>query len=137
MKLSAVAHPNSSSEPRFARTSSPERRMPRRTSGCSTVFSTTTNSASSTAETANAPSVRTDVQPADGASTMAQTKTRKPPVTVSAPATARPQEKEGNPPGPRRRARAVEAPAAAARRLIGPDDAHGGDQQDERHRDDD
>jgi hypothetical protein len=84
MKLSAVAEPNSSSEPTFARTSSAERRIPRRTSGCSTVFSTATNSTTSTPVITKAPSVRIDVQPADGASTIAQTKTRNAPVTVSA-----------------------------------------------------
>src|SRR2546423_317897 len=45
MKLRAVADPNRSSEPRFARISSPERRIPRRTSGWSTGVSTATNSA--------------------------------------------------------------------------------------------
>ena len=39
-------------------------------------------------EITKAASVRADVQPADGASTIAQTKTRNAPVTVSAPATS-------------------------------------------------
>src|SRR5947208_2229340 len=86
MKLSAVAEPNRSSEPTFARINNPERRIPRRTSGCCTVCSTNMNSATSTAATLSAPSVRTDVQPVDGASTIAHTKTRNAPVTVSAPA---------------------------------------------------
>ena len=118
MKLSAVAEPKSSSEPRFARISSPERRIPRRTSGCSTVFSTATNSATSTPEITKAPSVRSDVQPADGASTIAQTNTRNAPVTVSAPATST------------RRLR-------VARDRVGTDDAQRGEQQDERDRGDD
>src|SRR5436190_1495429 len=62
MKLSAVADPNRSSEPTFARSNNPERRIPRRTSGCCTVCSTATNTEISTAETASAPSVRGGVE---------------------------------------------------------------------------
>ncbi len=73
------------SSPRLARTMWPERRMPSRTSGCRTLSSVTTNSASSAATPASEPIVRREAQPASGACTTVKTSSNIDAVMVTAP----------------------------------------------------
>ncbi len=75
--------------PMFARTSAPERRIPRRTSGAGVRFSWATNAARMPNAAARDPSVRAEVQPASGASTTVNTNSSIPAVTAIAPATSK------------------------------------------------
>ena len=73
MNWNPTHEPNSAIAARFARTSGPERRMPRRINGDRVRSSRRTNAASSTPAAANDTRVLGEIQPTDGASTSVNT----------------------------------------------------------------
>ena len=88
MNWKATYAPNSVNMPTFARTSEPERRIPRRTSGCLERSSIAMNAASSAIAATPSTSVVAELQPRSGASTTVWTSASMPALSVTAPGTS-------------------------------------------------